>query len=109
MKNHTFTAMTCARARRLGVPTTRTYGHTVIIQPPLQWIDSGSDVEGIGYVPKWGGPQLQPLKSIGWYRFKEDAQTTAENQNRASSYGCSCKLCDPANVIHQPRNLDLVA
>ncbi len=109
MKHHTFTAVTCARARRLNAQTNRNYGYTVIIQPPLQQINTGADVEGSGWVPKWGGPALQAHTHLGWYRFIEDAAATAARQNESASWACACKQCDPTNPIHQPRNLDLVA
>jgi hypothetical protein len=92
MKNHTFTVR----------PHPLRRGHTIAIHPPLQTVRRGEDVEGIGWVPRWGGPALEPIKHVGWYKYRRDAlQRAATYTHGATPFGCQCRLCDPTNAIHQ--------
>lgn len=78
MKSHTYTVKT---AKRAGYPH-RKYGYVVEINPPIVSISTGSDIEGIGFVPHWGGPRKTVQKFFGWYKHKEMAVKRAEELNK---------------------------
>lgn len=79
---HFYQAMTARRAITLGLRPSRSYGYVVRIAPPIEYTKEGDDIEGIGWVPYWGGPRKVTQHFHGWYRYKDDAVRRAEEMNR---------------------------
>ena len=69
--------MTARRAINLGLKPTRNYGYIVRIEPPIEHIKNGEDIEGIGWVPMTRAIVKQYF--IGWYKHKKDATKRAED------------------------------
>ena len=77
---HTYTAMTCRRAARIAPPP-RSYGYTIVISPPRQFVVEGQDIEGLGWWP-YRPPKQVTQHWRGWYKFKADAERRAAELNR---------------------------
>jgi hypothetical protein len=75
--------MTCARAQRELGSAPRHYGYTLALNPPLNHVIEGQDVEGIGWVPYC--PPLHVVeKWQGWYKYKHLAQRRADALNKSA-------------------------
>ena len=72
-----YTAMTARRAQLLGLRPSRSYGYVVRIDPPIESTSTGEDIEGIGWVPHWGGPRKHVQHLAGWYKHRDRAQQRA--------------------------------
>ena len=75
----TYTPMT---AKRANYPH-RNYGYVVKISPPIEHRITGSDIEGIGWVPCY--PRIEYQHFHGWYKYKCDAAKCADAMNKSLS------------------------
>ncbi len=72
-QKRTLTVMTARHALRLGLRPSRHYGYVVRIEPPIELVVHGSDVEGIGWWPT--RPATMRQHFLGWYKFKSLAES----------------------------------
>ena len=77
-----YSPMTAHRAACLGLRPSRTYGYVIRIEPAVVHESTGEDVEGVGWVPHWGGPRKRTQYLFGWYKHKADAFARANQLNR---------------------------
>jgi hypothetical protein len=70
-QKRTLTVMTVKRARLLGLNPSRSFGYVIRIEPPIESITHGWDVEGIGWCPHPRRTEYQHFH--GWYKFKSAA------------------------------------
>ena len=70
---------------RGSVPSHSQYGYVIRITPPIVTLQHGEDVEGIGWVPHWGGPKRHVQEFFGWYRHKQAALTRCQELNTRNS------------------------
>ncbi len=71
-----YTVLTARRARY----PHRKYGYVIKIDPPIETVSTGTDYEGIGWVPH--APKKNIQNFFGWYKHKTTAQIVAEDLNK---------------------------
>jgi len=77
-----YSVITAYQAHKQGLQPTRKYGYVLKITPPIEYISKGQDIEGIGWVPHWGGNKTITQHWQGWYKYKQDAIKRAAELNK---------------------------
>ncbi len=75
----TYTHMTAARAKKLGLNPPRDFGYVVRVEPPILTNSHGYDVDCIGWVPMLAKKNVQHI--YGWYKDASVAKGRAITLN----------------------------